>query len=219
MRSLSARLFSLQERERKSIARDLHDELGQLVTAITIELRGAAKVATESTGGHVRRAENAASLLLRELHSVVARLRPTILDDLGLEEAIRSYALDFERTNGIAVALHLDPSSREIPPKVSESVYRIVQEALTNTAKHARSDTVTLSMATSEEELTVEIVDDGDGFDPRATEPDRLGLLGMRERAELMAGVFTLHSHPGEGTRIEMRVPLTQRLGSEEAPS
>ncbi|MAE71927.1 MAG: hypothetical protein CME06_15855 [Gemmatimonadetes bacterium] len=216
LRSLSERLFSLQEQERRSISRDLHDELGQLVTAITIELRGAAKAAPESTAGHIRRAEKAASLLLQELHGVVARLRPTILDDLGLLEAIRSYARDFERTTGIALELRLDPSSHPIPPKVSESVYRIVQEGLTNAAKHAGSESITLSMVASEDRVIVEIADDGEGFDPRATESDRFGLLGMRERAELMGGELVLHSTPGEGTRISLSVPLERGFGPEE---
>lgn len=213
LRSLSGRLFALQEQERKSISRDLHDELGQLVTAIAIELRGAAKMASGSIGGHIQRAEKAASLLLRELHDVVARLRPTILDDLGLGEALRSHARTFERTSGSTLELRLEPSAHEIPARVGETVYRIVQEALTNTAKHARSDRVSLSMVVTEGHLNVEIADNGVGFDPRATEPDRFGLLGMRERAALLGGTLTLSTRPGGGTRITAEIPLAPPPG------
>jgi signal transduction histidine kinase len=146
--------------------------------------------------------------LLDTIHEVVARVRPPLLDDLGLKDAVQSYLSDYEHRSGIAVRATLRFECAEVPAVVSENVYRILQEALTNVSKHARAIEVHVELLVSPKHATLIVRDDGGGFDPAALDGKRLGILGMRERAELLDGTFTVHSEPGKGTEVRVSLPI-----------
>jgi signal transduction histidine kinase len=209
LRTLSAQLMTAQEEERRSIARDLHDEMGQVVTAMTLDLQRAAQAAErDKKDDLIARALRGAGRLLESIHEVAARIRPSLLDDLGLKDAVQSYLGDYEHRSGIAVHTDLQFDRADVPPGVSENVYRILQEALTNVAKHARAREVNVALRVTADRAVLAVRDDGTGFVPAAVDGQRLGLLGMRERAELLEGTFTVKSEPGKGTEIGVAIPL-----------
>src|SRR5262249_37329838 len=139
LRSLSGQLMTAQEEERRSIARDLHDEMGQVVTAMTLDLQRAAAAEPERKNELISHALLGAARLLDTIHEVAARIRPSLLDDLGLKDALRSFLSDYEHRTRVAVHADLQFERSDLPAGVSENVYRIVQEALTNVAKHAKA--------------------------------------------------------------------------------
>jgi signal transduction histidine kinase len=209
LRTLSAQLMTAQEEERRSIARDLHDEMGQVVTAMTLDLqRAAAAAAPEKKNDLIGRALLGAQRLLDTIHEIAARIRPSLLDDLGLKDAVQSFLSDYEHRTGIAVRADLNLESKTVPAKVSENIYRIMQEALTNTTKHAKATAVTVGISALPDRIALTVSDNGIGFTPAAVDGKRLGLLGMRERAELLNGAFTVQSEPGKGTLVKVELPL-----------
>ena len=210
LRALSVQLLSAQEDERRKISRDLHDDLGQVVTAITLDLeRALGETRPDRAADSVRRALDANRTMLRKVHEMSSSLRPPLLDDLGLEEAVRSYIGEYQSRYQIEVLLRLriHPGAC-IPRTVQENVYRIVQEALTNVSKYAQVDEVEVAIESREDAMTLTVVDHGKGFRPDDVDPRSLGLLGMRERAELLDGEFELTARPGTGTRIAVSIPL-----------
>jgi signal transduction histidine kinase len=207
LRKLSLELLRAQERERSALSRDLHDGLGQLVTSITLDLERAQQVRSDERDRTVDRALAGARLLLERIHEITSRVRPRILDELGLRDAVRSYLAEFEDRTGIAVSAELKFAERPIPRLLSENVYRILQEALTNVAKHARSPTVRVLLRVNDEQLSLSVSDRGVGFDPQASTAG-FGLLGMRERAELLGGRHAVRSRPGAGTEVEVLLPI-----------
>jgi signal transduction histidine kinase len=212
LRALSAQLMTAQEEERRSIARDLHDEMGQVVTAMTLDLQRAAQ-ATErdKKDDLIARALRGAGRLLESIHEVAARIRPSLLDDLGLKDAVQSYLGDYEHRTGIAVHADLLFDRADVPSGVAENVYRILQEALTNVAKHARAKEVNVALRVTAGRTVLTVRDDGTGFVPATVDGQRLGLLGMRERAELLEGTFTVKSEPGRGTEVQVALPIPAR--------
>jgi signal transduction histidine kinase len=211
LRTLSAKLMTAQEEERRSIARDLHDEMGQVVTAMTLDLqRAAAAAERDKKDDLIGRALHGAARLLHSIHEVAARIRPTLLDDLGLKDAVQSYLSDYERRTGIAVRTDLIFGGGDVPAGVSENVYRILQEALTNVAKHARATEVAVTLRVAGDHVVLTVRDNGVGFAPAAVDGKRLGLLGMRERAELLNGTFAVKSEPGKGTEVQVTLPLSE---------
>src|SRR5262249_18786521 len=209
LRTLSAQLMNAQEEERRSIARDLHDEMGQVVTAMTLDLQRAAQAGDPDKKGElIARSLRGAERLLDSIHEVAGRIRPTLLDDLGLKDAVQSFLSDYEHRTGLAVHAQLQFENADVPAVVSENVYRILQEALTNVAKHARANAVAVSLSVDARRATLTVCDDGAGFEPAAVDGQRLGLLGMRERAELLEGTFTVKSQPGRGTEVAVSLPL-----------
>jgi signal transduction histidine kinase len=212
LRSLSTRLLTAQEDERRSLSRDLHDELGQVVTSMTLDLQRAAQ--TDEPGRKadlIGRALHGASCLLDHIHQISTRLRPTLLDDLGLKDAVQSYLCEYEQRTGITThaELHFEPGT--VPRAVSENLYRILQEALTNVAKHARAAEVFVALCVSAGQAILTVRDSGVGLVPDAADSKRLGILGMRERAELLDGRFVLKAAPGQGTRVEVVIPFDGR--------
>ncbi len=209
LRQLSAQLLAAQETERRMISRELHDELGQLVTAISLDVQSAARQQnSERRQLLLDRAEQEIEQLLRNLHEFATRVRPAVLDDLGLLDAVESFCADFQHRTGIAVEAKMNFQPHLIPRSVGENVYRILQEALTNVAKHAKTNRVSVNIEADQERLRMHVRDDGQGFDVEQPGNSRLGLLGMRERVELLAGDFRLTSVPGEGTQIVVDLPL-----------
>jgi len=209
LRTLSTQLITAQEDERRRLSRDLHDELGQVVTAVTLDLQRAAQT-TESTkkDGLIHMALLGANCLLDKIHEISLRIRPTVLDDLGLKDAVQSLLSDYERRTGITSQADLHFDGSEIPASVSENVFRILQEALTNVAKHARAQEVSVKLQVSDGRVSLNVRDGGAGFAPEQVNGKGLGLLGMRERAELLNGEFHMRAEAGKGTEIEVSIPL-----------
>jgi signal transduction histidine kinase len=210
LRKLSSQLLAAQEEERRSISRQLHDELGQLATAISLDLKSAARQADPEHGAElVRRAIDGADRLLKSLHEIASRVRPTVLDDLGLCDAVESFVEEFSRRTGIAVAADLKFERERIPAEASEHAYRILQEALTNVARHAQTDRVAVAVHVNARHIELSVRDEGVGFAPESYAGTGLGILGMQERAELLGGHWRFVSAPGRGTQIEASLPLS----------
>ncbi len=214
LRLLSSRLLAAQEEERRSLSRVLHDELGQAVTAIALDLKNALRHARGSDAeGALGRAVGETERVLAALHEMATRVRPSVLDDLGLADAIESYATELEQRTGLAVELDLRWPAAEPGGPLAENLYRIAQEALANAAAHAGADAVRVELVAGEREVTLRVEDRGRGFDPEQLKSTRrLGILGMRERVELLGGEFELDTAPGRGTRVEVRLPRGERI-------
>jgi PAS domain S-box-containing protein len=213
-RTLLARVERLQDDERRRIARDLHDVLGQEIVALSLALDDAASALQQrpgSTGAALQRARERLAAVDRELDGIVFQLRPTALEDMGLADAIAAHAAQWGRHAGVAVdiASH-GPVQERLPPHVEAAVFRAVQEALTNVARHAQARGVALLVERTRGRLQVAVEDDGVGFMPDATGAMRgqWGLLGMQERLAALGGEVQLESQPGRGTTVLMRVPL-----------
>jgi len=209
LRLLSRQLLAAQEDERRSLSRLLHDELGQAVTAIGLDLKNAARHSGDpATRASLERASADTEGLLASLHEIATRVRPSVLDDLGLAEALESHVAEFEQRTGIVVALSLDLPGPAPARPLAENVYRIVQEALANVAAHAEVEAACVEVEADDATLSLSVEDAGRGFDPaRLKSGGRLGILGMRERVELLGGEFSLDSAAGQGTRLRVRLP------------
>jgi signal transduction histidine kinase len=209
LRTLSLELLTAQENERRSISRDLHDALGQVVTSISLDLQRAGQAGDrERKDELIGRALRGASRLLEHIHEISTRLRPTLLDDLGLKDAVQSFLGDYEQRTGIATRTKLCFERTDLPPAVTENLYRLLQEALTNVSKHAKASEVFVGLQTAGDSAILTVRDDGIGLAEAAGDGTRLGILGMRERAELLGGVFTLKSEPGRGTEVQVTIPI-----------
>ncbi len=215
LRTLSTQLITAQEDERRKISRDLHDEMGQLVTAVALDLQRASQAGdADKKNERIGRALHSTELLLTSIHEISARIRPTILDDLGLKDAVQNLLSDYERRTGIATQARLDFNHHDIEGVVAENVYRILQEALTNVSKHARAQEVSVDLRVTPRQVALAVRDEGLGFAPDSLNGKGLGLLGMRERAELLNGTFAVTSQTGKGTLIQVTIPLPLTLPS-----
>nr|WP_297355801.1 PAS domain-containing sensor histidine kinase [uncultured Caldimonas sp.] len=211
LKRLSRNLIRARERERQHIARELHDELGQYLTAIKMEV---AAIAGPTSGR--RDADRRAAALLQLIDQTVASvrriaadLRPPMLDDLGLEAAIEWLAKDWGRRAGIDVVFDVQPLCEEIDDNAKTTVYRFVQEALTNVSRHARANRVYIRLRAHGTEVLVNVSDDGQGFPADVlAKPGTYGLLGMRERASLAGGTLWLGRADEGGASVEIRLPL-----------
>jgi signal transduction histidine kinase len=209
------KVISAQEDERKRIARELHDATSQELSALAIGLE-TALAAFPSDLSKTRLAEAKALTVraLEELHRLILDLRPSVLDDLGLLSAIRWSAERHLEPKGIAVRCEFGDIETRFAPEVETALFRVVQEAITNIARHSKADTALIQCAERDGNLTIEIEDDGEGFDmaglpPPGSRQRGLGLLGMRERVELLGGTLEVDSAPGQGVRIMLTVPLS----------
>jgi signal transduction histidine kinase len=217
---LSARLVTVQEEERRRLSRELHDEVGQALTAIKMDVTVARRgidgmQATESGARIVSWLEDARSIAENTLQSVrdlSQLLHPSMLDDFGLPEALRSYLRTFSKRTGISAQFIQNGPERRLPQAAEVCVYRIVQEALTNVVRHsgARNAIVTLSQTDGGLEMTID--DDGCGIDQQisrfGTAPTHgLGIIGMRERVQALGGTFALESRRDGGTRVAVQLP------------
>jgi signal transduction histidine kinase len=214
---LSAKLIHAQEEERRSIARELHDEVGQVLTALKVEL-AVAQHAIEAEGGPTHVLADVRSITDGALHTVrdlSHLLHPALLDDLGLPIAIDWYLKGFGKRHGVRAELVHGHMDDRLLPEIETAVYRIVQEALTNVARHARASTCRVHLQRQAENVVVRIEDDGVGFDPaevdRAGSRRGLGLVGVRERVANLKGTVQLESSPGKGTRLIVELPAHVR--------
>jgi signal transduction histidine kinase len=210
---LFGRVVGAQEAERQRIARELHDEAGQTLTAIGLGLRGAATMLhqdVEKAAHNLRELEVLAARSLDELQRVIADLRPSHLDDLGLAAALRWYAEEVQGRAPIEVAVEVVGEPQEIPSVVSTALFRVAQEALTNVVRHSGADYALVILEFLPSTVRLRVEDNGRGFDPAALRnPARpsWGLLGIEERAHLLGGTMEVHSAPGSGTAVEVVVP------------
>lgn len=208
---LSRRLVEVQEIERSRIARELHDEAGQALTSLAVNLRLLEQEADRSEAVRARVAElkQMTSSVLEGLHRLAIDLRPASLDHLGLVAALRQYIQSFGQQYGLTMQfepVRLD--DERMPPDAEIALYRIVQEALTNVARHAKANRADVILERRGDRVVVMIWDNGIGFEPDvALQSDRLGLIGMRERAEMLGGTFDVESEIGKGTTIIVEVP------------
>ncbi len=214
---LFKRVVSAQESERQRIARELHDETGQALTAIGMGLRGLSSSVQASRKEQavqgLRQLEILTTHSLDELQRLISDLRPSHLDDLGLPSALRWYASDIEGRASLNVRVEIRGVERDISPSIKTAVFRIVQEALTNVVKHAGAKETHITVQYGDEGLSVRVQDDGQGFDTQASGSGKRvswGLKNIEERTVLLGGKFKLHSRPGEGTIIDVSVPYAQ---------
>src|SRR5450759_2332284 len=215
---LLKRFLSAQERERMRIARELHDATCQTIAALSFRLESALGELPEGgTRASLEEVKGLAGRALDDLHRVIFDLRPSILDDLGLLAAVRWYAARHIEPLGIAVRCEFEDVESRVPKDVATAVFRIVQEALLNVARHAKAENVLLQIAADEKRLLIEIEDDGQGFDPKRVELPLetgrgLGLLGMRESVEILGGKMSLDSAPGNGAHITLEIPIPKEV-------
>ncbi|MGD8284034.1 MAG: PAS domain S-box protein [Desulfobacterales bacterium] len=211
LRRLSGSIMANQEKERSAIARELHDELGQVLTALRMDSVWMYERLKASDPEASERALTMCRLIdknIEDVRGMAFRLRPGVLDDLGLVDALEWYTADFERRTEIACVFEHENVPR-LNETVSTAAYRIAQEALTNIARHAGAGRVKVSLRSSNGFLTLAVVDDGQGFDAlHLSESEGLGVAGMRERATLIGGSFDVKSRPQKGTRVYLKVPI-----------
>ena len=215
-RQLTNYVIQAQEEERKRISRDLHDGMGQALYSIMVGLGVINQLELEeSVKQHLDEVQQLTARTLEEIKSLSVELRPSTLDDLGLLPALRSYAKRFEQTFGIEVTLEAIGLKRRYDPTVETALYRICQEAMTNSAKYADSDKIYLRFTDQESQVGLFIQDHGRGFDPKQLriQGTGLGLYGMRERASLIGGHLQIESAPDQGTSIRVTIPLDEKGG------
>jgi signal transduction histidine kinase len=210
LRRASASLLRAAETERRRIARELHDETGQVLTAIKLELAELERLVAGSPAGMeaARRAADLAGRALESIRATARGLRPAVLDDLGFIPALRTLAEEFAGRTGVTVDLQAAPLARNPGPEVQVALYRVLQEALTNVARHAAAARVEITLAAEDGEVVLAVRDDGRGFEVgRATGPGDAGagLAGMKERVVCAGGRFSISSAPGRGTRLDRK--------------
>jgi two-component system sensor histidine kinase UhpB len=207
-RAQSARaVLRAQEDERARVARDLHDEVNQALTGVLLRLEASASQAPPGLRDELRETKALATQAMRELVGLARELRPTALDDHGLDAALRTQLEQFSERTGIRSALHIDGQTLELTSDQQLVVYRIVQESLSNAARHASAGSVRVDMRREHGQTEVRVADDGDGFVLGARKSRTgLGLHGMRERALLVGGRLVVRSSPGSGTTVELRL-------------
>lgn len=218
LRQLSEYLLRVREEDRRHFARELHDELGQSLTALRIDfnaLAGDLGPVDSRVGGHLTAIDTMLNLTVDSVRRICEDLRPGMLDDLGLEAALASYVRRFTRQYGIACELSLRREDFGLDEPLSTAVFRIVQESLTNIARHANASHAMVALEERDGRLLLTIADDGRGLPPEAEEmPKSFGILGIRERVSLLRGTVSIDSSPGRGTHIEVVLP---RLAGGEA--
>jgi signal transduction histidine kinase len=211
MAHLSARLLDVQEEERKFLARELHDEVGQTLTALRMELSPAAAVIQhDGARERLRNCQDLAERAVRTVRHISLMLRPSLLDDLGLDAALEWHLNEFSRRSGIQSECVMDEAMPELSDETRTCIYRVAQEALNNCEKYSRATRARLVVRLSEESIMLEISDNGAGFQlTRRGMPARgTGLLGIRERVSRLHGSTLIDTNPGSGMRIVVTLPL-----------
>jgi two-component system sensor histidine kinase UhpB len=199
-------VLQAQESERARLARDLHDEANQALTGVLLRLEATAQHAPEALRAELRETKAVATQAVEELLRLARELRPAALDDLGLAVALRTKVDEFGRRASVRTHLELPPTGLDdLHEDEQLVVYRVVQEGLSNIARHSGAEHVTVAVAREGTGTVVQVIDDGSGFDPGAMSPG-LGLTGMRERAVLAGGRVNVRSAPGGGTAVELRL-------------
>jgi signal transduction histidine kinase len=201
-----------QEDERKRIARELHDSTGQSLTSLLVGLQNLRLHSTEPAfQRNIDELRSVVGRTLEEVRALAWQLRPAVLDDLGLLVAIQRYISDFRQRYQITVDFTADPIEKRLPGELETTVYRIIQEGLTNIARHAKANNASIMLDLRPNALRIIIEDDGIGFDPDVIDRKQsLGLQGIRERATLLEGTMTIEASPGNGASVFVELPLSQ---------
>jgi len=222
-RQLLERVITVQEEERKRIARELHDQTGQSLTSLIMTLKVLEEASSpQRARAHIGELRDMVVQVLKGVHDLALQLRPSVLDDLGLPAALRHYLRGYEDRFRLPVDLQILGLDRErLAPEVETALYRIVQEALTNVARHSRAHSVSVLLERRGASMKLIVEDDGQGFDVARVmgsgpHEGNLGLYGMRERASLLDGTLTIESTPGAGTTVFVEIPLKRRETSHE---
>jgi PAS domain S-box-containing protein len=221
---LSRRLVEIQEDERRRISRELHDEIGQVLTTIGVNLQALRETREAAALPRLDESINLVKGAIRQVRHLAHELRPAMLDDLGLVVAVRSYLDRQAQLAGFSIQFQVDPIVEKVPPEVETACFRVVQEALTNIVRHARPQQVRVELRRHETDLQLLIDDDGIGFDVvtargRALRGESLGLLGMEERVALLGGRIEIRSSPAQGTTIHACFPIGARVHDADAES
>ncbi len=204
----TARVLLAQEAERRRIAQELHDEVGQSMTAILLVLGRAADDADEPLREELHQAQEITRESLDEVRRLVRRLRPGVLDDLGLISALSSLTHDFATHTGLRVVRRFEADLPDLDPETELVLYRVAQESLTNAARHADASRVEVSLARADGAVALAIADDGRGIEAAC---EGAGIRGMRERALLIGAALDITSAPGAGTRIQLLSPVPRK--------
>ncbi len=210
------KVITAQEEERTRIARDLHDQIGQTLTALVMQVGGVEAMLAddpEAVKEQLAALGESASGAVEEVRRMMSDLRPSILDDMGLESAVRWYTETHLENEGIGVELDLQRNHAPLSPNVEISAFRVFQEAITNVVKHAGASKVSISLTYDNDQMGGMIEDDGVGFELSAVQPGAdggwsVGLLGMTERVSLLGGSLIIDSTPDSGTKVKFEIPL-----------
>src|SRR5665213_1287013 len=218
LKDLSARLVEAQETERRALSRELHDEVGQSLSAVLVELRnlsaGLGIRSAEQSRGHVETVKGLVESTVRVIRNMALLLRPSMLDDLGLIPALKWQARECAKRTGMSVSVATKLESDDLPDEYKTCVYRVVQEALHNCERHSHGTTVLIRVEQKPDRLTLIIQDDGQGFDLRQVKG--VGLLGIQERVARLGGNASVQSKPGDGTVLSVELLLTEEQRSNE---
>jgi signal transduction histidine kinase len=219
LEALSARLVHAQENERRALSRELHDEVGQAMSAVLVELRNlSAETAVqtdEQSRDHVETVKGLVENSVRAVRNMALLLRPSMLDDLGLVPALQWQAREVSKRTAMDVSIATELAPEDISDEYKTCIYRIVQEALHNCSRHSRATKVRIRVQQEPSRLSLSIQDDGQGFDVKQTKG--LGLLGIEERVARLGGRCKIHSAPGSGTILAIELPFTVNEGSRDA--
>ena len=222
LRALSRRLFEVQEDERRRLARDLHDDVGQALTALKIQLESLARPGELAGRARFEECIDTVQHTLERVRQLSLSLRPPQLDDLGLAAALRSHLDRQARVAGLRAHFEADDTLPELAPDTETACFRVAQEAINNVLRHARARNLWVRLSTGSGRLAISVRDDGHGFDldevrERSAGAGSLGLLGMEERMALAGGAFELRSAPGQGTQLVATFPLATAPGERAA--
>jgi PAS domain S-box-containing protein len=222
LRTLSAHIVSVREEEKKGIARDLHDETSQLLASLHAHLAAAIGILHEDADkaeALLRTAQSLSTTVLDEIQRLIYELRPSLLDEFGLVAAIRSLADNRLKAAGLEVSFKITGVARRLPPTLEVPLFRVVQEAFNNVIRHAQASVVKASIRFKKDSIKISVLDNGIGFDVQeAMNPKGdsrgLGLLGMRERIELMKGTLEIKAGSDRGTEITVEIPFSNGASS-----
>lgn len=220
LRNLSGQLRTTQEQERKFLARELHDQVGQMLTGVRMDLASVAKLQSDSSSTvsfQIARAKTNVEQTLRVIRNIAMLLRPSMLDDLGLTPALSWLVKEVSRSSGIEIESDIDPSGDSLPDAHRTCLYRVVQEALTNASRHSEARRVQVTLKADPDWISVIVADNGRGFDLQSIKARGLGLLGMEERVRELGGSIEIQSSPGRGTRISISLPRPQEPRAPDA--
>lgn len=216
LRLLASHLQDVREQERTAMAREIHDELGQQLTGLKMDISWLNKrkdLNDQAARAKIREILALVDATVSTVRRLAAELRPAILDDLGLPEALEWHGKQFQQRSGIRTALNIQCAKAAMQGEIATGLFRICQEALTNVARHSGATEVTVALDTDDQIAKLTVCDNGKGFDVRAIEQkSTLGILGMKERSLMMGGKFEYISQPGRGTSIQVTVPMNVNL-------
>lgn len=213
LRRLSQQLVQAQEEERKSISRELHDEIGQMLTGLKMELANLEEfrnIPGDEFGKHLAETRALTEQTMRSVRDLAMGLRPSMLDDLGLEPALRWQAREFSRRSGVPVSVETQGDLEHLSESIRTCIYRVVQESLTNCARHAQASKVQITVHGNDDQIRLTVQDDGKGFNPDTVSGSGLGLIGMGERVKKLGGILTIspRSLKGlKGTVLKVELP------------